>query len=99
MIKLMRNWVLDFLAPCRNSPEPELKYNYDFKTGTIKLDMKSLIDSKVVQAQVAACIAQSEEQHSAANTIGRKNKSPDISRRRRRPKSSRRECPTTMHSL
>lgn len=99
MIKSMKKWILDFIAPGWDSPEPELKYNYDFKTGRIKLCMESLRNSKVVQSQVAACMAQSEEQHSVTDISGRKTKSSDRGRRRRRAKNSRRECPTTMHGL
>ena len=97
MLSTLRKWVLDLLAPGYDSPEPELKYNYNFKTGRTQLCMKSLRESKVVQAQVAACIAQSNAHSHTSTTSGRKSKSLD--RRRRRAKSSRRECPTTMHSL
>ncbi len=99
MIESIKKWILDILAPGYDSPEPELKYNYNFKTGRTQLCMKSLRESKVVQAQIAACMAQSNTQSHTSSTSGRKSKSTDRSRRRRRVKSSRRECPTTMHGL
>lgn len=99
MIKLMRKWVLDFIAPGWDSPKPEIKIIIDYKYQTWRIDMESLRESKVVQAQVAACMEQSKERYSAASTSWRKNKSSDRSRRRRRAKSSRREYPTTMHEL
>lgn len=99
MIKSIKKWVLDFLAPNWDSPEPELKYNYDFKTGRIKLCMKSLRESKVVQEQMAACMEQSKEYCGVTHTSQRKNKSTDRSRRLMSAKRSRRECPTTMHGL
>ena len=55
MMSTLRKWVLDLLADGWDSPEPELRYYYDFKTGMIKLDMESLRNSKVVQAQIEAC--------------------------------------------
>lgn len=99
MLNTLREWILDLLAPGWDSPKPELKHYYDFKTGTTKLDMESFRNSKVVQAQMEACMAQSNTQSHIASTSGSKSNTSDRSRRRRRAKSSRRECPTTMHSL
>lgn len=95
----MRKLILDFIAPGWDSPKPEIKMIIDHKYQTWRIDMESFKKSKVVQAQIAACMAQSETQSQLPFTGGRKSKSTDRSRRRRRAKISRRECPTTMHGL
>ena len=93
MLHALREWILNFLAPGWDSPKPELKSYYDFKTGTIKLDMDSFRNSKVVRAQIEACSLQ-DKTSTSTHAKSRRN-----DRRRRRAKSSRRECPTTMHDL
>lgn len=95
----MRKWALDFIAPGWDSPKPEIDIIIDCKYQTWRIDMESLRNSKVVQAQVAACMAQNEEQYSAADIGGRKTKPSGRGRRRRLAKNSRRECSTATYGL
>lgn len=54
MIKSIKKWVLDFIAPGWDSPEPEIKLIIDRRYLTWRIDMDSFRNSKVVRAQVEA---------------------------------------------
>lgn len=54
MLNTLREWILDLLAPGWDLPKPEIEIIIDYKYQTWRIDMKSLRESKVVQAQLEA---------------------------------------------
>ncbi len=54
MIKAMRKWALDLLAPGWDLPKPEIEIIIDYRYQTWRIDMDSFRNSKVVRAQLEA---------------------------------------------